>query len=98
VFKVSLAQLVNLRYPENSLNCILSLQTFNDIKAGVRREEVRSLCANSILFAQHNKNHCIVLAYGKGNIIAFSLTELNLLHFRESPTMNFTLNIQRPIR
>jgi hypothetical protein len=39
-----------------------------------------------------------VLSYGKGSVIAFSLTALLLVLFRERPTLNFTLNIQRPIR
>jgi len=61
-------------------------------------QKLKNFYARDLLFSHSLEHHLLVIAYGKGNLITFSIANIIEVYFRQNTYSKLAINIQRPIR
>lgn len=78
VFTVTFLQYGNLRYPQLKLNSLLSIESTTQLTVTPRQRtvEVKRVVSQGIIFLKKGNTSLMAVCYGRGNVLAYDISEL----------------------
>lgn len=101
LFEVTFLQYGHLRYPQLKLNSLISVDSatqFNNLNANKRMKETKIVLSQGIVFFHKDTVSLMAVSYGRGNVLAYDISELETQNFTDNSYSRRMVNIERPVK